>query len=106
MTGGGVPCIKRLEVWGQPAKTCSQEVIDSVLHGCLQREPPQDLSLQAPALPMESDCDSRGQSEGQQAPSSLQELTEVIRDMPEEVLRSHHPGDHAFPYAAALRQGH
>uniref|UniRef100_A0AC11B0X6 U-box domain containing 5 n=1 Tax=Ovis aries TaxID=9940 RepID=A0AC11B0X6_SHEEP len=85
VTGGGVPCIKRLEVWGQPAKTCSQEVIDSVLL-VASESLPQDLSLQAPALPMESDCDSGGQSEGQQAPSSLQELTEVIRDIPEEFL--------------------
>ncbi|XP_070657299.1 RING finger protein 37 isoform X2 [Bos indicus] len=85
VTGGGVPCIKRLEVWGQPAKTCSQEVIDSVLL-VASESLPQDLSLQAPALPMESDCDSGGQSEGQQAPSSLQELAEVIRDIPEEFL--------------------
>ncbi|XP_027974510.1 RING finger protein 37 isoform X1 [Eumetopias jubatus] len=85
VTGSGIPCIKRLEVWGQPAKTCSQEVIDSVL--LLASESlPQDLALQAPALPMESDCDPAGLSEGQQAPSSLRELAEVIRDVPEEFL--------------------
>ncbi|KFO20536.1 RING finger protein 37 [Fukomys damarensis] len=86
VTGSGVPCIKRLEVWGQPAKTCSQEVIDSVL--LLASESiPQDLALQTPALPMESDCDPAGQSEGQQAPSSpLQELAEVIQEVPEEFL--------------------
>ncbi|XP_069397475.1 RING finger protein 37 isoform X4 [Delphinus delphis] len=75
VTGSGIPCIKRLEVWGQPAKTCSQEVIDSVLL-VASESLPQDLSLQAPALPMESDCDPGGQSEGQQAPSSLLELAE------------------------------
>uniref|UniRef100_M3YBX2 RING finger protein 37 n=1 Tax=Mustela putorius furo TaxID=9669 RepID=M3YBX2_MUSPF len=85
VTGSGIPCIRRLEVWGQPAKTCSQEVIDSIM--LLASESlPQDLALQAPALPMESDCDPGGLSEGQQAPSSLQELAEVIRDVPEEFL--------------------
>lgn len=85
VTGSGIPCIKRLEVWGQPAKTCSQEVIDSVLL-VASESLPQDLALQAPALPMESDCDSGNQSEGQHAPSNLQELAEVIQDVPEEFL--------------------
>uniref|UniRef100_A0A5F9CVQ7 RING finger protein 37 n=1 Tax=Oryctolagus cuniculus TaxID=9986 RepID=A0A5F9CVQ7_RABIT len=85
MTGGGVPCIKRLEVWGQPAKTCSQEVIDSILL-VASESLPQDLAPQAPALPMESDCDPGGQLEGQEAPSSLQELAEGIQDVPEEFL--------------------
>nr|XP_019589296.1 PREDICTED: RING finger protein 37 isoform X1 [Rhinolophus sinicus]XP_019589297.1 PREDICTED: RING finger protein 37 isoform X1 [Rhinolophus sinicus]XP_019589298.1 PREDICTED: RING finger protein 37 isoform X1 [Rhinolophus sinicus] len=81
VTGSGIPCIKRLEVWGQPARTCSQEVIDSVL--LLATESlPQDVAVQAPALPMDSDCDPGSQ----QAPSSLQELAEVIRDVPEEFL--------------------
>ncbi|ELV12821.1 RING finger protein 37 [Tupaia chinensis] len=83
--GSGIPCIKRLEVWGQPAKTCSQEVIDSVLL-VASESLPQGLALQAPALPMESDCDPGVLGEGQQAPSSLQELTEVIQDVPEEFL--------------------
>ncbi|XP_054429938.1 RING finger protein 37 [Pteronotus mesoamericanus] len=85
VTGGGIPCIRRLEVWGQPAKTCSQEVIDSVLL-VASESLPQALALQAPALPMESDCGLGGQSEGQQARSSLQELAEVIPDVPEEFL--------------------
>ncbi|XP_075420030.1 RING finger protein 37 isoform X2 [Tenrec ecaudatus] len=85
VTGSGVPCIKRLEVWGQPAKTCSQEVIDSVLLVASESFPP-GVTLQAPALPMESDCDPGGQSEGQQAPSDLQKLAEVIQDVPEEFL--------------------
>ncbi|XP_008568861.1 PREDICTED: RING finger protein 37 isoform X3 [Galeopterus variegatus] len=85
VTGSGIPCIKRLEVWGQPAKTCSQEVIDGVLLVASERLP-QDLALQVPALPMESDCDPGGQSEGQQAPTNLQELAEVTRDVPEEFL--------------------
>ncbi|XP_004697926.1 RING finger protein 37 isoform X1 [Echinops telfairi] len=85
VTGGGVPCIKRLEVWGQPAKTCSQEVIDSVLL-VASESLPLGVALQAPALPMESDCDPGGQSEGHQAPSSLQKLAEVIQDVPEEFL--------------------
>lgn len=85
VTGSGIPCIKRLEVWGQPAKTCSQEVIDSVLL-VASESLPRDLALQAPALPMESDCDTGGQSESPPAPSSLQELAEVIQDVPEEFL--------------------
>lgn len=80
VTGSGIPCIKRLEVWGQPARTCSQEVIDSVL--LLATESlPQDVAVQAPALPMDSDCDP-----GSQQVTSLQELAEVIRDVPEEFL--------------------
>ncbi|XP_029772120.1 RING finger protein 37 isoform X2 [Suricata suricatta] len=85
VTGSGIPCIKRLEVWGQPAKTCSQEVIDSVLLVASEGLP-QGLALQAPALPMESDCDSGGLPEGQQAPCRLQELAEVIQGVPEEFL--------------------
>lgn len=85
VTGSGIPCIKRLEVWGQPAKTCSQEVIDSVLL-VASESLPQDLALQAPTLPMESDCDPGTQPEDQQATSSLQELAEVIPDVPEEFL--------------------
>ncbi|XP_006894260.1 PREDICTED: RING finger protein 37 isoform X2 [Elephantulus edwardii] len=85
VAGSGIPCIRRLEVWGQPAKTCSQEVINSVLL-VASESLPQGLALQAPALPMESDCDPGGQSEGQQTPCSLQELTEVIQDVPEEFL--------------------
>ncbi|XP_054398066.1 RING finger protein 37 isoform X2 [Pongo abelii] len=85
VTGGGIPCIKRLEVWGQPAKTCSQEVIDSILLVASENLP-QDVALQAPALPMESDCDPGDQSESQQAPSSLQKLAEIIQDVPEEFL--------------------
>lgn len=85
VTGSGIPCIKRLEVWGQPAKTCSQEVIDSVLLVASETLP-QDLALQTPALPMESDCGSGSQCEAQQAPSSLQELTQAVGDVPEEFL--------------------
>ncbi|KAM5246195.1 RING finger protein 37 isoform 2-T2 [Ctenodactylus gundi] len=85
VTGNGVPCIKRLEVWGQPAKTCSQEVIDSVLL-VASESLPHSLALQTPALLMESDCDPAGQPEGQQAPFSLQELSKVIQDVPEEFL--------------------
>ncbi|XP_053430771.1 RING finger protein 37 isoform X3 [Nycticebus coucang] len=85
VTGSGVPCIKRLEVWGQPAKTCSQEVIDSILL-VASESLPQGSALQAPALPMESDCDPSDKSEGQQVLTGLQELAEVIQDVPEEFL--------------------
>ncbi|XP_029412717.1 RING finger protein 37 isoform X2 [Nannospalax galili] len=85
VTGSAISCIKHLEVWGQPAKTCSQEVINNVLLVASENLP-QNLGLHTPALPMESDCDPGGQSEGQQAPCILQELTEVIHDVPEEFL--------------------
>ncbi|XP_052578980.1 RING finger protein 37 isoform X2 [Peromyscus californicus insignis] len=85
VTGSGVSCIKRLEVWGQPAKTCSQEVINSVLL-IASESMPKDLGLHTPVLPMESDCDPEGQSEGQQAPCVLQEMSEMVNDVPEEFL--------------------
>ncbi|KAM4841763.1 RING finger protein 37 isoform 2-T2 [Thomomys bottae] len=85
VTGSGIPCIKRLEVWGQPAKTCSQDVIDSVLL-LASDSLPQDLAFQTPALPMESDCAPEGQSQHPQVPSGLQGLTKEIQDVPEEFL--------------------
>ncbi|XP_055467893.1 RING finger protein 37 isoform X1 [Psammomys obesus] len=81
VTGSGISSIKRLEVWGQPAKTCSQEVINSVLL-IASESLPQDSGLHSIVLPMESDCDARVQSEGQQAPCTLEEMSEV----PEEFL--------------------
>ncbi|XP_051000589.1 RING finger protein 37 [Acomys russatus] len=85
VTGNGVSSIKRLEVWGQPAKTCSQEVINRVLL-IASESLPQNLGLHTPALPMESDCDAGGQSESQQAPCTVQEMFEVVHDVPEEFL--------------------
>lgn len=85
VTGSGISCIKRLEVWGQPARTCSQEVINSVLLTASESLP-QDLGLHTPALPMESDYDPGGQSEGQQSPCTLQGMSEVVSDVPEEFL--------------------
>ncbi|XP_058143435.1 RING finger protein 37 [Dasypus novemcinctus] len=82
VAGSGVPCIRRLEVWGQPAKTCSQEVVDRVLlvaSGC----PAQSAGLPAPALPMESDRERRSPSEGRQAPAGLQDAPQEV---PEEFL--------------------
>ncbi|XP_061065030.1 RING finger protein 37 isoform X5 [Eubalaena glacialis] len=57
-----------------------------VINLCLPQFRPRIYCNKAPALPMESDCDPGGQSEGQQAPSSLLELAEVIQDVPEEFL--------------------
>nr|XP_034351277.1 RING finger protein 37 isoform X2 [Arvicanthis niloticus] len=85
VTGSGISCIKRLEVWGQPARTCSQEVINSVLLTASESLP-QDSGLHPPALPMESDYDPGGQSEGQQSSCTLQDMSEVVRDVPEEFL--------------------
>ncbi|XP_055977746.1 RING finger protein 37 isoform X2 [Sorex fumeus] len=85
MTGGGVPGIRRLEVWGQPARTCSQEVMDSVLLAATASPAPDSVSL-APALPMESDCAPGGQPEGPTAPGGLPELAGDLGDVPEEFL--------------------
>ncbi|XP_066093192.1 RING finger protein 37 isoform X1 [Saccopteryx bilineata] len=82
VTGSGVPCIRRLEVWGQPARTCSLEVIDSILL-VASESLPQDLAPPAPALPMESDCDPGGQSAGPQGPA---EVLPDVPDVPEEFL--------------------
>lgn len=85
VTGSGIPGIRRLEVWGQPARTCSQEVTNSVLLAASESLP-RDTLLQSQPLPMESDCDPGGQSEDQPAPGGLPELAGVIGDVPEEFL--------------------
>nr|XP_045012207.1 RING finger protein 37 isoform X2 [Jaculus jaculus] len=80
VTGSGIACIKQLEVWGQPAKTCSQEVINSVLL-VASESLPQDM-----VLPMESNCDPRVHCGGQNPSCSSQELVPVLQDVPEEFL--------------------
>ncbi|KAK9398584.1 RING finger protein 37 [Crotalus adamanteus] len=82
VAGSGLPCIKRVEVWGQPAKSCSHEVLDDVLQVAI-RSP-----LEAPGgqlssfpLPMESDVVPFGHSTSQE-----QKLVEVLQDIPEEFL--------------------
>uniref|UniRef100_A0A8C8RQZ6 U-box domain containing 5 n=1 Tax=Pelusios castaneus TaxID=367368 RepID=A0A8C8RQZ6_9SAUR len=83
VAGGGLPCIKRLEVWGQPAKSCSQEVVENVFQvasECLA----QGLGVQSTGftLPMESECVPLSSNEQQ----SLQKLVDVVQDIPEEFL--------------------
>uniref|UniRef100_A0A6J0VIZ8 RING finger protein 37 n=1 Tax=Pogona vitticeps TaxID=103695 RepID=A0A6J0VIZ8_9SAUR len=83
VAGGGLPCIKKVEVWGQPAKSCSREVVDSVL-----RVASESLALgfgggQAAGLPspMESDLIPFSSSESQE-----QRLMDALPDVPEEFL--------------------
>lgn len=82
VAGGGLPCIKKVEVWGQPSKSCSHDVIDDVLRvalGCSM----QGLGGQAVSLPspMESDIVPFGNPDSQE-----QKLLEAMQDVPEEFL--------------------
>ncbi|KAM8808110.1 RNF37 protein, partial [Eudromia elegans] len=85
VAGGGLPCVKRLEVWGQPAKSCPQEVVEGVFQVASQCFA-QDAGGLKPELwaPMESDCApfSTGESEQQ----ALRQLVDVVQDVPEEFL--------------------
>ncbi|KAJ7327257.1 hypothetical protein JRQ81_017016 [Phrynocephalus forsythii] len=83
VAGGGLPCIKRVEVWGQPAKSCSHDVVDHIL-----RVASESLALgfgagQVPGLPspMESDLVPFGSSDSQG-----QRLTDAVPEVPEEFL--------------------
>uniref|UniRef100_A0A4X2LPE6 U-box domain containing 5 n=1 Tax=Vombatus ursinus TaxID=29139 RepID=A0A4X2LPE6_VOMUR len=86
IAGSGITCIKKVEIWGQPAKSCSQEVIENVMQLASQN-PPRGLNLTAshpnPTLPMENDNESRGQG---QRPPGPQELADALDDVPEEFL--------------------
>ncbi|XP_034261019.1 RING finger protein 37 isoform X1 [Pantherophis guttatus] len=82
VAGSGLPSIKRVEVWGQPAKSCSHEVVDDVLQ--VATKPSLDASegqLPALPLPMESDVMPFGHSDHQE-----RKLVEVLQDIPEEFL--------------------
>ncbi|XP_018426200.1 PREDICTED: RING finger protein 37 [Nanorana parkeri] len=81
---GGAPCsIKRVEVWGQPSKTCPKEAVESVYQVAV-------LSLSnsfgqpQPASPMESNHMSYSNSDNAQ--HSLSELANILQDVPEEFL--------------------
>ncbi|XP_030046864.1 RING finger protein 37 [Microcaecilia unicolor] len=82
VTGGGFPCIKKLEVWGQPAKSCSQEVIDGVLQVICKSKSP-GFGLQSPVLPTGADMANSSADNPQQ---NLQEQMDIIWDVPEEFL--------------------
>ncbi|KAM9331468.1 RING finger protein 37 [Gastrophryne carolinensis] len=81
---GGSPCfIKRLEVWGQPAKICPKEVVESICQiACMTL--PHNFGQPQPALPMESNHMSYSTSENAQ--HNLRELANVLQDVPEEFL--------------------
>lgn len=91
VAGGGLPCIKRLEVWGQPAKSCPQEVIEGVFQvasQCLAQDGGGGGGGGGlkPELwtPMESDCVPLGSSDGER--QALRKLVDVVQDIPEEFL--------------------
>ncbi|XP_076191779.1 RING finger protein 37 isoform X2 [Aptenodytes patagonicus] len=85
VAGGSLPCIKRLEVWGQPAKSCPQEVIEGVFQVASQFFA-QDVGSLKPELwtPMESDCVPFSANDSEQ--QTLRKLVDVVQDIPEEFL--------------------
>uniref|UniRef100_A0A8C2T4P9 U-box domain containing 5 n=1 Tax=Coturnix japonica TaxID=93934 RepID=A0A8C2T4P9_COTJA len=85
VAGGGLPGIKRLEVWGQPAKSCPQEVIEGIFQVASQCVA-QDVGTLKPELwtPMESDCVPFSTNDSEQ--QALRKLVDVIQDIPEEFL--------------------
>ncbi|NXL96566.1 RNF37 protein, partial [Tyrannus savana] len=85
VAGGGLPSIKRLEVWAQPAKSCPQEVIEGVFQVASQFLA-QDAGGLKPELwtPMESDCVPFGAGDGEQ--HALRRLVDAVQDIPEEFL--------------------
>ncbi|KAM6267941.1 RING finger protein 37 [Spheniscus humboldti] len=85
VAGGSLPCIKRLEVWGQPAKSCPQEVIEGVFQVASQFLA-QDVGSLKPELwtPMESDCVPFSANDSEQ--QTLRKLVDVVQDIPEEFL--------------------
>ncbi|XP_062496099.1 RING finger protein 37 isoform X1 [Pezoporus occidentalis] len=85
VAGGGLPCIKRLEVWGQPAKSCPQEVIEGVFQVASQFFT-QEVGHVKPELwtPMESDCVPFSANDSEQ--QTLRKLVDVVQDIPEEFL--------------------
>lgn len=81
---GGAPCsIKRVEVWGQPAKTCPKEVVESVYQVAFMSLP-NSFGQPRPASPMESNHLSYNNSDNAQ--HSLSELANILQDVPEEFL--------------------
>uniref|UniRef100_A0A8C9G2S9 U-box domain-containing protein n=1 Tax=Pavo cristatus TaxID=9049 RepID=A0A8C9G2S9_PAVCR len=85
VAGGGLPGIKRLEVWGQPAKSCPQEVIEGIFQVASQCVA-QDVGTLKPELwtPMESDCVPFSTNDSEQ--QALRKLVDVVQDIPEEFL--------------------
>ncbi|XP_061848352.1 RING finger protein 37 isoform X3 [Colius striatus] len=85
VAGGGLPGIKRLEVWGQPAKSCPQDVIEGVFQVASQLSSQEASGLKAEAwTPMESDCVPLGANESER--QTLHKLVDVVQDIPEEFL--------------------
>nr|XP_033808849.1 RING finger protein 37 [Geotrypetes seraphini]XP_033808856.1 RING finger protein 37 [Geotrypetes seraphini]XP_033808866.1 RING finger protein 37 [Geotrypetes seraphini]XP_033808874.1 RING finger protein 37 [Geotrypetes seraphini]XP_033808883.1 RING finger protein 37 [Geotrypetes seraphini] len=82
VTGGAFPCIKKLEVWGQPAKSCSQEVIDSLLQVICKSKSPSS-GLQNPVLPTDAYMANSSADNRQQ---NLQEQMDIVLEVPEEFL--------------------
>ncbi|XP_053560286.1 RING finger protein 37 [Bombina bombina] len=83
IAGGALCCIKRLEVWGQPAKTCPKEVVENLYQiACMTL--PHGFGQQHPMSPMESNHMSYSHSD--HAQQSLNELANALGEVTEEFL--------------------
>ncbi|XP_060103179.1 RING finger protein 37 [Heteronotia binoei] len=82
VAGGGLPCIKKLEVWGQPSRYCPHNVVLDVLR-IASESPAPGFGGQASSLPspMESDVVPFDNPDSQE-----QKLMEALQDVPEEFL--------------------
>ncbi|XP_075428737.1 RING finger protein 37 isoform X1 [Ascaphus truei] len=83
VAGGGLCSIKRVEVWGQPAKSCPKEVVES-LHQVAYMSLPHGFGQPRPSSPMESNHMSYSNSDNAQ--HSLSELANILQEVPEEFL--------------------
>ncbi|XP_042324768.1 RING finger protein 37 [Sceloporus undulatus] len=82
VAGGGLPCFKKVEVWGQPAKSCSHEVVSDVLRvASVSLAQGFGGQTASPPSPMESDLVPFGNSDSQE-----QKLIDAIQNVPEEFL--------------------
>ncbi|NP_001005006.1 RING finger protein 37 [Xenopus tropicalis] len=85
IAGGAPCCIKRVEVWGHPAKTCPKEIVESLYQiACLSLPHDSAQQQQQPSLPMDSSHMLSSTLENiQRSPS---ELATILHNVPEEFL--------------------
>ncbi|XP_063781399.1 RING finger protein 37 [Pseudophryne corroboree] len=83
VAGGALCSIKKVEVWGQPAKTYPKEMVESVYQIACMSLPP-GFGQPCPVSPMESNHVSYNNAENMQY--SLSELPNILQDVPEEFL--------------------
>ncbi|KAG8453289.1 hypothetical protein GDO86_000068 [Hymenochirus boettgeri] len=84
LVAGSVPCcIKRVEVWGQPAKTCPKEVFENLYQiACLSL--PYGSGDPQPSSPMESNYATSNASENTQ--HNLLDFANILSNIPDDFL--------------------